>query len=740
MPEKPDKPRIAEVITQKQLGSPCVSPPSVASPTHTFQAVALWPRTVNEPSEGDADPQRTIELPFVTGQVLTIVSTKHGVSGWWEAMCIPGGQRGFVPSNYLKRLPQGAPPAVQPLPLMRLTSLTSGSKPTGIDYALVEIVDGEAVANDGLAYEVLIGMPGGKLRAKQKRPSDFNALATELLNRVMPQVDLGEAIRVQTEGLLRGGGISYHSSDDLGDYLQSLVEEPKLRSLMHAWLFPGEGLPADLLYPDVSPAEEGRSGSASPKGHRGKRGAAGKHKRTKSGMPGSQYLVLHRWEPQSEDDLDLHPGDVLTVLHSHPDGWWYGRLEKTGEAGYFPRNHLQQREAPPSPPQRSSAAGIRKSSPKGKTRKSRSRSKSKSKSPGGSPKRESDRDAQSSKSLKLEGMEQQNRSRSPSSRSPEVSPIARPMLSLPLEEDAPCAAPLPPMSPVISDPSSPLSSPMGSPRHQLGAEVTFGMRSLEAFDDLVDKGVAVEYLNSDDIPPETGACTKGKLVVLQATAYQWDGASNSMREYASTDGNDLKFVIGSGAVTSGLEMGLQRLSPGDEAYIVSSPNCAYGEAGHPPYVPKHSHVVYMVKLLSVSEHDPSSGDLCVPSGPRPLLERAVCHRKTNSGMRSARTPTVFFTEGAGSEKPDPSPKVDAVPASQVDTEELLKQFAQWNSELHGSEQDLEQVNPMNKKLFIQTSPASVNSKASRTPLLSSPSSSAVASPRAVLGKIKKAFS
>jgi hypothetical protein len=71
---------------------------------------------------------------------------------------------GFVPATFLLLAPTGPAPQVTALPAA--LTLTGNNRENEIEYVLVEIKDREGIDIDGLAYEVLVGLPGGKVRGE----------------------------------------------------------------------------------------------------------------------------------------------------------------------------------------------------------------------------------------------------------------------------------------------------------------------------------------------------------------------------------------------------------------------------------------------------------------------------------------------------------------------------------------------------------------------------------------------
>lgn len=43
---------------------------------------------------------------------------------------------------------------------------------------------------------------------------------------------------------------------------------------------------------------------------------------------------------QEHDELTINPGDVITILQRHDDGWWKGELRK--KQGLFPASYVHE--------------------------------------------------------------------------------------------------------------------------------------------------------------------------------------------------------------------------------------------------------------------------------------------------------------------------------------------------------------------------------------------------------------
>ncbi|NXN79562.1 STAC protein, partial [Bombycilla garrulus] len=51
------------------------------------------------------------------------------------------------------------------------------------------------------------------------------------------------------------------------------------------------------------------------------------------------YVALYRFVPQENEDLEMRPGDMITLLEDSSEDWWKGRIDD--RTGYFPANFVQ---------------------------------------------------------------------------------------------------------------------------------------------------------------------------------------------------------------------------------------------------------------------------------------------------------------------------------------------------------------------------------------------------------------
>ncbi|XP_044512535.1 SH3 and cysteine-rich domain-containing protein [Gracilinanus agilis] len=51
------------------------------------------------------------------------------------------------------------------------------------------------------------------------------------------------------------------------------------------------------------------------------------------------YVALYKFVPQENEDLEMRPGDVVTVLEDSNEDWWKGKIQD--RTGFFPANFVQ---------------------------------------------------------------------------------------------------------------------------------------------------------------------------------------------------------------------------------------------------------------------------------------------------------------------------------------------------------------------------------------------------------------
>lgn len=66
-----------------------------------------------------------------------------------------------------------------------------------------------------------------------------------------------------------------------------------------------------------------------------------------------------------------------------------------------------------------------------------------------------------------------------------------------------------------------------------------------------------------------------------------------------TRGKPFKFAVGKGEVIKGWDEGVAKMSVGQRAKLVCSPDYAYGSRGHPGIIPPNSTLTFDVELLKV---------------------------------------------------------------------------------------------------------------------------------------------
>uniref|UniRef100_A0A8C9N671 SH3 and cysteine-rich domain-containing protein n=1 Tax=Serinus canaria TaxID=9135 RepID=A0A8C9N671_SERCA len=59
----------------------------------------------------------------------------------------------------------------------------------------------------------------------------------------------------------------------------------------------------------------------------------------KSTLQMNTYVALYKFVPQENEDLEMRPGDLITLLEDSNEDWWKGRIDD--RTGYFPANFVQ---------------------------------------------------------------------------------------------------------------------------------------------------------------------------------------------------------------------------------------------------------------------------------------------------------------------------------------------------------------------------------------------------------------
>ncbi|GBG23959.1 Peptidyl-prolyl cis-trans isomerase [Hondaea fermentalgiana] len=129
---------------------------------------------------------------------------------------------------------------------------------------------------------------------------------------------------------------------------------------------------------------------------------------------------------------------------------------------------------------------------------------------------------------------------------------------------------------------------------------TFALESLDLFDSLLDKGYAVEVIESGNA--NSAPIVPGDKVSLDYTVYIWDSVHMLAVSYAdSATSGALDFVVGDEEQPMGLSLGVESLHEGARFSVCISPALAYGENGT-TNVPPNTHVLYEATVLNVQPH------------------------------------------------------------------------------------------------------------------------------------------
>ncbi|CAH0696227.1 unnamed protein product [Spodoptera exigua] len=88
----------------------------------------------------------------------------------------------------------------------------------------------------------------------------------------------------------------------------------------------------------------------------------------------------------------------------------------------------------------------------------------------------------------------------------------------------------------------------------------------------------------------------GQTVVVHYTGTLENGKKfDSSRDR----GQPFKFTLGRGDVIQGWDQGICRMSVGERARLICSPDFAYGSRGHPGVIPPNATLIFDVELIRV---------------------------------------------------------------------------------------------------------------------------------------------
>eukprot|EP01039_Chlorochromonas_danica_P007789 gene7789-8600_t len=185
----------------------------------------------------------------------------------------------------------------------------------------------------------------------------------------------------------------------------------------------------------------------------------------------------------------------------------------------------------------------------------------------------------------------------------------------------------------------------------------FSIKSLPAFDHLMEKGFSVEIDGASPSGSGSGSAEseagpvlprRGQEVSVDCVALLWDGAHSSAKEFTA---GPLRFKLGKQAVVPGLEAALYSIPVGRSATVTCSPSMAYGSAGCPPLVPPNAFVVFLLTLQAVREPDEGEEE-AVPQAPAgifvsdlPQARRASLQRKRDRLVLSSSSSSAAQQSG-----------------------------------------------------------------------------------------------
>ena len=110
---------------------------------------------------------------------------------------------------------------------------------------------------------------------------------------------------------------------------------------------------------------------------------------------------------------------------------------------------------------------------------------------------------------------------------------------------------------------------------------------------------AMDNLKIQDISVGTGDVAEvGNMVTVNYTG-TFDNGTKFDSSY--DHGKPFSFVLGTGAVIKGWDLGISGMKVGGKRELTIPPELAYGPAGRPPVIPPNSTLHFTVELVSVSK-------------------------------------------------------------------------------------------------------------------------------------------
>lgn len=134
------------------------------------------------------------------------------------------------------------------------------------------------------------------------------------------------------------------------------------------------------------------------------------------------------------------------------------------------------------------------------------------------------------------------------------------------------------------------SGPSGGPAHAAMTDVAGEVRSFP--------GTGVRYQDVQEGGGQT--VERGRCVYTHYTVYRANGqfVETSHDSGGGTAGEPVAFVLGSGRVIRGWDIGIEGMKVGGIRRLWVPEDLAYGAAGSPPRIPPHVALIFDVQLMA----------------------------------------------------------------------------------------------------------------------------------------------